>query len=274
MRTVLRFLSITLVLLAASCSRLSVAYKLADEYILRQADNYFDLSEDQYSEFKRRVEDDLKRIRDNRAPQASQFLRKILSHVKQNDVTAATVDGLFQEGQTLFDHIVHEFETTAFDLTSQTNSDQIKNFTEEYNEKLNDFKDDVKGPNDRYKMQRKKSLKWTKEWIGWLEVGQEEALEEFIKANPFPFELQVKSRETMRDKFIEAKKDPKRLKEFLKNLNEERDPEYKEALNKYNQALKVFIVDIYKSLNKRQKSYLIERLETRIKQLEDLALKK
>jgi hypothetical protein len=268
MRPWYRFLFFSLIL--SSCSRLQMAYKLADDYILHQANSFFDLSDDQYKTYKSRVEKDIDRIKTTELPKASAYLKTIKSEVKTG-LTSQKIDLLYEDGQKLFSRVIHEFETTAYDFSREMNTEQIENFKDEYNERLNDLKEDVDSPKERFKHQRKRVTKWMKEWVGSVSRDQEKAIEQFIDSNPYPYELQIKHRQLMRDKFLEARKDPIRLKEFLAKIDLEKDTSYAGAMKIYTPGLKKFLLNLYTSLSEKQKNYLIGRLDTRIGQLEEIA---
>lgn len=266
-----KIIVLMLILTSISCSRLGVAVDWADEYILNEADNYFDLSSEQYKEFKPRVEKDIQRIKKENFPELSIFFRKISEKAEKNQINEKEIIALFDEGQGLFRKVLHQFEPTILDFATKATSEQANNFIKEYNKKIEELQDDIKTPSDRLKKQKKRYDRWLNEFIDNMTADQKKALEAEIENNPIPFDLQVKSRNQIRDKFLTVMGNPQELKNFLTNFEKQRSPEYQEALKKYQSGLKSYLWVLFQSLSEGQKTYLIKQLRHRADELEKIS---
>lgn len=268
MKSVWRYFLLAMIL--ASCTKLQLAYRFADEYMLHQANSFFDLSSEQYKTYKAKVEDDLGRIKKNEGPEVIAFLRSIKTDIEKKDLNGKKVESRYDEGVKLASRIIHEFDSTALDISRSLSDKQIENFKSEYNERLDDYKEDLDTPTEKYAHQKKRYFRMLREWIGNLTIEQEKQLDTFIRTNPYPYDQQIKNRQEMRDKYIQVRKDPKKLNDFLSHIETDKDAAYDQAMKAYTPAFQNFIFNIYNSLTDQQRRYLLGRIDTRISQIEDI----
>jgi hypothetical protein len=255
------------------CSRLDLAVNWADDYIIRQADNYFDLSSKQQTEYKVKVQKDIDRIKTENFPKIAKFLGKISGAVDKGAISEKYIADSFDEGTKLFREALHQFDGTAIDFLSHASDEQMKHFVEEFNDKTKGIKEETETPKERMKRQRKTYERWTKEFIGSLSSEQKDILEKQIKNNPYPYELQVKNRETFRDKLLEVHNNPASIKGFVTRIEKQRTDAYDDALDTFHEGLKSYLWDLYRSLSPDQKNSLAKKLNERASELDKIAEK-
>ncbi len=258
-------------ILLASCSKIDMAMKWADWMIVKETDSYFDLTDTQNKDLKNQVQKDLARVKKENFPQIAKFLRKVADQAEVDKISVEEILQLQNEFQKTVRAALNQFQTTALDFSMKASAEQIEHFKKKYNKQTEKHLDDVKTDKDKFKLQKQRFEKWTDEWMGGLTSEQRVALESDIKAFPFPWDLQIRSREFSLKKFLEAQKSRSTLKTYMDQLEDERDPEYENALKDYQAHLRVYIVSLYRSLSKDQKKYLLKKLRDRAQEFEGLA---
>lgn len=258
-------------LLLASCSKIDLAMKWADWMIVKETDSYFDLTDTQNKDLKVQVQKDLARVKNENFPQIANFLRKVADQVDADKISVEDINQLQNEFQKTVRAALDQFQTTALDFSMKASPEQMEHFKKKYRKQTEKHLEDVKTDKDKFKLQKQRVEKWIDEWLGGLNSEQRVALESDIKAFPFPWNLQIRSREFSLKKFLEAQKSRSTLKTYMDQLEDERDPEYEIALKDYQAHLRVYIVSLYRSLTKDQKTYLIKKLRHRAQEFEGLA---
>ncbi len=245
--------------------------KWADWMIVKETDSYFDLTDTQNKELKDQVQKDLARVKKENFPLIAKFLRKVASQIEADKISLDEIVKLQNEFQITVKTALNQFQSTALDFTMKASAEQIEHFKKKYNQQTGKHADEVKTEKDKFKLQKKRFEKWTNEWLGGLTPEQKVALESDIKEVPFPWDLQVRSREVSLKKFLEARRSRDLLKAYMDQLEDERDPEYETALKVYQAHLRNYILKLYQSLSKDQKTYLMKKLRDRAQEFEGLA---
>ena len=258
-------------LILASCSKMDLALKWADWMIVKETDSYFDLSDTQNKELKNQVQKDLSRVKKENFPDIAKFLSKVAGQIEADKISLEEIAKLQTEFQITVKAALNQFQSTALDFAMKATAEQIEHFKKKYNQQTEKHADDVKTEKDKFKLQKKRFEKWTDEWLGGLTSEQKVALASDIKEVPFPWDLQVRSREVSLNKFLEARRSRALLKAYMDQLEDERDPEYEKALKDYQAHLRIYILKLYQSLNKDQKTYLTKKLRDRAHEFEGLA---
>ncbi len=245
--------------------------KWADWLIIKETDSYFDLTDAQNKELKEKIQKDLVRLKKESFPPMAKYLRKIADHVKNDKITFESITQLQTEALVTMRTAFNHFQPTALDFALNASPEQIEYFKKKYKKETDKRIDEIKTDKDKFKLQKKRFEKWTDQWLGDLNSDQENALDEHIKFHPFPWVLQIRSREVSLNKFLEARKSRSQLKAYMDQVEEERDPEYEVALKQYQLHLMNFILKLYQSLTKEQKDHLLKSLKARAQEFEDLA---
>ena len=245
--------------------------KWADWAIVKETDSYFDLTKAQNKELKQQIQKDLARVKKENFPIIAKFLRKIADQLKADKLSTEEIQGIQTEFQTVVRAALNQFQSTALDFSMSTSPEQIEYFKKKYNAETEKHAEEIKTEKDQFKLQKKNFEKWTDEWLNGLNSSQQVRLEEDIKAFPFPWQLQVRSRDVSLKNFLKARLSRDTLKIYMDKAEDERDPEYEKALKEYQIHLRIFIGSLFQSLTIEQKKYLIHKLESRAQELDVLA---
>ncbi len=267
----MKIILISLLLLMSACSKMDLAMKWADWMIVKETDSYFDLTDTQNKDLKLQVQKDLARVKKENFPQFAKFLRKVADQIDADKISAEEINQLQAEFQKTVRIALDQFQATALDFSMKASPDQMEHFKKKYNEQTKKHADEIRTEKDKFKLQKKRFEKWIDEWLGGLNSEQRASLETDLKAFPFPWDLQVRSREVSLKKFLDARSSRTLLKNYMDQLEEERDPEYETALKNYQVHLRNYILDLYRSLTKDQKKYLTKKLRDRAQEFEGLA---
>lgn len=264
-----------LVLFTASCTRLDFGLQFFSVYVKSQVDDMFELSSPQKELFSKKFSAQLEKVKQTQFPIYADYLEKIVDTYEKNLMTASTASQLFDEGSHMFFQTPPLWRSTIEDVVMTFKPDQFKSFEDYFYEKIDKQKKKYDSDKNRHKHQVKSMEKWVDETVESLTRGQEEKLVQYVKSNPKPYELSIKSQEHVFMKFKEAFPDVTKRKvfiqKFLTDWKSLQLPEYVKAHELYLEKLKDYVMDLSLNLNEKQKKNLIENLNYRVKELRKLS---
>lgn len=268
-------LILTSSLFITSCTRLDFGLQFFSIYVKSQVDDMFELSSPQKELFAKKFSSQLDKVKQTQFPVYAEYLEKIVDAYEKNLMTAEKSSQLLDEGSQIFFQTPPIWRSTVEDVVMTLKPDQFKSFEDYFYEKLNKQKDKYSTAKDRNKHQVKSMEKWVDETVESLTRGQEEKLSQYVKSNPKPYELSIKSQEHVYMQFKEAFPDMEKrkvfIKKFLTDWKSLQLPEYVKAHEIYLEKLKDYVMDLSLNLNEKQKKNLIENLNYRIKELRKLS---
>lgn len=269
-------LAISSILILSSCSRSDVMFSFADNVIVSKTDDFFDLSGPQKKELQQHLDTDLERIRKESLPPIAKSLREIDAHTRQEKIEPAWVAQKFDEFQTKAKSLAFEFQNTAVKLSLSLQPEQYDHLAKEMNAEIRKTEKDNKDQKDSDKKNFKRYQRGMEMWVGGLSNEQKDKVKAFIAEHPFPWKLQNANREFVLNQFLESKKDPEKIKEFVSLFFQDyeavRLPAYKEAVDNNKKAFRTFLVETFwPSLNETQKKNLSKNLIARAEELEKLS---
>ncbi len=245
--------------------------KWADWLIVKETDSYFDLTDNQNKDLKDQVQKNLRQVKKENFPLIAKLLRKAADQVASNKVTLEVLNQFHLEAQKTLGQAFHQFQPTALEFALKASPEQIEYFKKRYAKETEKHASEVSTDKAKFKLHKKKFEKWTDEWLSGLTPGQREALDAHIKAHPFPWDLQIRSRDFSLKAFLDARGSRATLQKYMDKMEDDRDPEYQKALQAYQIHLKNFILDLYLHLTSDQKNYLLQKLRSRAQEFEVLA---
>lgn len=254
-------------LLFTSCGRLDFGLKVLSFYVRSEVDDMFELNSPQKELFSRNFSSQLDKIKRQQFPIYADYLEKIAALYQNSEVTGEKTSQLFDEGTQLFLSASPQWFETVESIVMTLTPEQLRNFEEYFEEHLQKQSERIETPKDRYKKQLKSMNKWIDETIEDLTPNQEDRLEQYVRLNPSPFELAVKSQRHVFNQFKEAFPQTEKRKQFVQtfvsNWKSLQLPEYVKARELYVEKLKDYVIDLSLNLNEKQKKNLIENLQKR-----------
>lgn len=266
------FLLCLLLLTTVSCSRTSVIYRFADTMAISKTDDYFDLSGEQHDQLKKNLQKDLDVVRREYFPEIAKNLRELAPLANQEQLSEETVSRKSQELQDHMKKFATYFADTSVKTVLSLQSRQIDHFEKELREEIADNSDPEEQQEKAFKRYRR-SLEF---WIGGINAAQKEKIKSFLAAHPYPGQLQNQSRMHVLEKFLQVRRNPEQLKNFVTELVNDleavRLPSFTQSLKEHKAAFERFLArDLWPSFTKTQRDQLRETLLTRARELDEIA---
>lgn len=241
-----------------------------------KVDDYFDLDSSQKEQLKKDVESDIKNLRQDVFPQVAKSLRELEVLFGQDAVQTSMVAKIFEDSESYLKKATIKFENTALKVAPTLTDKQFDHFAEEVRENIEDSREDTATSAGALKQSMKRYTRMLEFWVGNLNRDQRHQLREFLSKNPYPWELQNKSKQAVLEKFLNSRKDPEELKKFVKAFASDYDvyrlPEFKTALKQHQAAFQeFFVMNLWPTVQKNQRAELKENLISRAETLEKLA---
>lgn len=268
--------ALILLIFTTSCSRTDLVFRFADTAMVSKADDYFDLSSEQKKELSKNIQDDLEGVRKNTLPKVAQSLRGLEMHVKDDKLDEVLVQSVFDQTQSYMKSLAASFSESALKTSTTLSSKQFDHFAKTVREDIEKNREKNETSDKSLKENFRRYKRGFEFWIGSLTDEQEDALTDFLKAHPYPWQLQNQSREYVLQKFMASQKAPQDLRQFIVGYYTDyeavRMAEFNQALNQHKASLKKFIVEtLWPSLTQRQKSQLSKNLLEKATELEKIA---
>lgn len=262
----------------SSCSRLSLAVRWADTFIVEAVDSRFDLSSEQKSEFQFEVKQSLQQIKSEKFPIWAQQFESWADRIEKEKMTEAISFEMWDWSFSQFRELSKYANSPMQKLINQSAE---KNFEKNQKQALEEIavqKQKLNSEEKRFEDQKKKYMTWIDFWHGSIEQEQKKKLEASIKENPFPWEASLTHRETQVRRFFELRNDKLALRDWVKksldNPESVRSKEYKEVLGEWQKKLRISIRDFQLSLSEKQIQDFVKELRKRALELRELSAKK
>lgn len=265
-----------ILLLCTGCGQLDLMVRWADITATSRADRYFDLTSEQKSELKENIQNDITKMRKEMFPEVAKSFRRLEPEIKKDQLNPELVAKNFVEIQSYFKKGTNYFKDSALKTAGKLSKQQFDHFAKKVREDIAEAKENNETPEKSLKTAYKRYRRSFEFWIGGISVKQQDEIEKFLKAHPYPWELQNKSREHTLKLFLEASHNPPALQKFVADYfvdyETSRLPEFNEALNKHKAAFQTFLTEqFWKSLSSSQKNVLRDNLITRAEDLDKIA---
>ena len=259
-------LSLTILFLATSCSRLDLAVNLANTYLANKTDDFFDLTHEQSKWLKRSLNHDIEIIKKSIFPQLASEMFKVAEIISTHRfLETMTVFDTYKRFEGLFYASLKVFAPTAMALSEKLGPVQINYFQKEANRKFNEMKKDPE----------RKSYKRIKRhfdsWIGSMTSGQKKDLKSFINKNPSPVGDVINHRQNLIHEFVSYSSDKIERKKFVErvftNYESMVEPQYKAIINGKHKRVAAFVTNILNGLTENQRETLVETIRERANQI-------
>ncbi|WP_413560328.1 DUF6279 family lipoprotein [Bdellovibrio sp. HCB209] len=238
-----------------------------------KVEGYFNLDPEQEKAFEKSLDKDLQRLKKERLEEVAKSLRKVDERIptekSDSQILGETFDLLEQE----YVRASGYFKNSALQLTKSLRKDQFEYFEKTVRKEIaEDRKESVENKNEAL---RERYSKQIKQWIGKMDVHQENALNQFITNKPFPWKERIDNRENILNTFIEKRDDSKKVQamteQFMIDYDQLRTPEYAKAITQYEIQFKDFLNKFWTSLSTEQKREMQISLNKQAQELDRLA---
>lgn len=263
---------IGLCLLVSSCSRLDWALRWADTYIMWEADGLFDLSSEQKREFRPQVQQALGDVKRTVLPLASDLMDEIEGDLRKSP-TEDLVDAWFRKSRAIAREGLHRFEPVALAFARRATPAQDEYFARKFRQRLEDKRRDVATPEKTLKADLKRMKSWFDFFGVSLNTAQKKSLENFLRANPTPYEIQLRQRERLLADFLKTNGETRQswIRRFSADPESFRSPEEARILDARESALRGFLRELLKNLDDKQKKDLRQTLKEKAAEIRRLS---
>ena len=251
---------------SVSCSRLDLAVNLANSYIAKKTDDFFDLTWDQKSWLKEVLASDISKIKKTIFPILASEMLKVadqLSQQKKFDSKAVMIN--FNRLEEIYYDGLKILAPTAVALVDKLNPAQIEYFQKETDKKFLEMRDDSN--NKTYKKMKKNF----DSWMGGITSGQTEELREFIAKHPTPVKEIIFNRQTLTHEFVKIYPDKAARKLFIEGIftdySSKVSANYKKVIDEKNKNIAEFFTHIINTMADKQKQTLINTIRDRANQI-------
>jgi hypothetical protein len=267
MKKMALFLTLSTGLLTAGCSRLDLALKFVDTYVVYKVDDYFDLTSKQKDWLRVEFEKDFAKIKSNILPKAAKDLERLsITIANKKTYTEKEIEAELELLFTYFMEIVRTFTQNAKSFASLLSIKQVENFQKNYREKLEDFRE-----SNTPKKAQDRMLTSYDNWFGSLSSAQTSMITSFITENPFPTDLLVTNRLRLSDEFKEAFAVEASRNSFIDRLftdyNSMLDSNYTVLRSNRNKSFIRLLTSMLNSMTEDQREELATNLKNRSNQL-------
>lgn len=264
-----------LLLTGASCSRLDLALRWADTFVMYQVTDYFELSSEQKSQARGEFNRALTELRREEFPRLAQELRAIAELSDKNELNAANVELHLKRLQEGFLGAGRRFEPMAQKLIA----DQVpKNFSQFDAEIMRKYEKDLKRAQDPAQARSKlknRAEDIISDSIGYLTPAQKNVFKEWLRQTTPPQPQQVENRKIVLDKFKEVRAEEETrvafVRDFFYDWESLQGPEYLKARADYQKKVSDLVVQLAGGLEEKQRKNLSENLRRRADELDRLA---
>lgn len=184
--------------LLANCTQQRLALRFADTAASWKADDYFDLSGDQKDLVKKQLRSLLRGLYENNDAEIPKlFDRADLVLAKAGEagkVDCSEVERIQADMGSIFSGLAKLSAGYIKALTDTLSDEQRQHFVKEVGEKIEEDKREFKKLNNQDEERFERSTDLLKKFLGSLSDEQEKSIRSHLKANPFPFEEQLKNR--------------------------------------------------------------------------------
>ena len=251
---------------SVSCSRLDLAVNLANSYIAKKTDDFFDLTWDQKSWLKEVLTSDISQIKKTIFPLLASEMLKIAELLGQQKVfDSKIVMTSYNRLEEIYYEGLKILSPTAIVLIEKLSPAQIEYFQKETDKKFLEMKDDS---NDKSYKKMKKNFD---SWMGGITSRQKEELKQFIEKNPTPIKDIIHNRQTLTHEFVKVYPDKVARKLFIEriftNYSGTLSSDHKKIIDEKNNKVAVFFTHVLNTMPDNQKQTLINTIRDRANQI-------
>lgn len=269
----MRLLLLPLLLILASCSKLSIGVYWADTFVMSSLDDYFVMSADERQDTKKQFQEILLTVRREDFPRKADHLDRLAKAVQTESLTPAELETWIEEANRILRGSLQRFEPLGHSLVSLQVPQGFRRFDAEFLRKQEKKKKVLASAESLKKDERKRFDRITHETIGSLTQDQQKIVDaELPQSIQAEFEA---SRAALFTKFRSLREDTKRRTEFLtayfRDWDSLQSAEYLAARATQQKQLRALLWKIYNTATKEQKAALIEKFPARAEELRKLA---
>lgn len=276
-RTSLLRLGLIFLVLLSGCSRLELALRWADTFVMSSVTDYFELTSEQKSQARGEFKKALAEIQKNDFPGMAKTLRDLADATEKNQINDETLENFLKGVLNAFRTSAVRFEPMAQKIVADQVASNFKLFDKEFQKKYDKDLEKSKDPKKHRGQVEDRIERFVDETIGYLSDSQEKQLKEWLDQTPSPDALQLESRKIVFEKFKTARTEEKSRIEFVhtffSNWESLQTPAYLAARSEYQKKSKSIMLQILLASDDKQRKNMSKNLRGRADELQKLSEK-
>lgn len=267
-RLVVPFLCLALL---SGCNLLRVGYGQVDTYAAWTADEYFDLDAHQKQQFRERFERLHQWHRAEQLPDYARFLGSASARIRKGltlDDAMWITEGVEDRYRAIVRRGADDAAAILMTLTP-AQLDALKRKWEKDNARYAREHRVQGAPEEQRQARVERELKRVKEWVGELHAEQEKKIAALANELPLAPRLRYEDRlrrqrefvQLMAERGTDQRQFTERLRHWLLNWEERRDPAYHRFATEWRRKQAEFYVNVERLLTSQQRSTLVYRVE-------------
>jgi hypothetical protein len=223
-----------------------------------KVEGYFNLDEKQEKEFEKNIEQDMKRLKQEQLQEFANSLRSFDQRIPKEKSDSVILAEAYDLLEKEYNRSSSYFKNAAGKLALTLRDDQFDYFETRIKKEIAESRTqspDLKNAEllGRYKKQ-------ILYWVGKMDIHQQQALEQFVTREQFPWKERVDNRESILNSFIAKRKDKAKLRtmaeQFMTDYDSLRTPAYAQAIENYETKFKAFLNKFWSTLSSEQKQQM------------------
>jgi hypothetical protein len=255
------------------CNMLRLGYGQIDVYAAWQADAYFGLDPAQRQEFSKRFDRLHEWHRHDQLPEYAAFLTATKERIRKGPTSEDArwvMDGVMSRYRTLVRHAADDMAALLMTVTPA----QLETLKQRWEKDNARFARDHRlkeGADAQRRAAARRALERIREWTGDLTPEQEEKITVLVAELPMNHRLRHEDRMRRQREFIqlmaqrdEPRKFSERLRNFMTNWEQGRDPEYQRMWDQWTRRQAEFYVAVHRMLTPQQRAAVERRIQNYI----------
>ncbi|HKU72192.1 MAG TPA: DUF6279 family lipoprotein [Burkholderiales bacterium] len=258
----------------AGCTMIRLGYGQLDTVASWKANDYFDLNVDQRQEFSQRFDRLHEWHRIEQLPDYVAFLGATQTRLKKG-VTRDDVLWVMEGVKARYRTLVRKGADDAAAMLMTVTPAQIETLKKQWDKDNQRFVREYRlkeGPRERHQASMKRLYSRIDDWTGSLSPEQERRIEALVGDAPFIHQLRYEDRLRRQREFLKLMASrgsdkqafAERLRHFLSNWEEGRNPEYDRLYKDWEQRQADLYVAVEKMLTPHQRAVAMHRLQSYI----------
>lgn len=223
-----------------------------------KVEGYFNLDEKQEKEFEKNIEQDMKKLKQEQLQEFAKSLRNFDQRIPKEKDDSIILAEAFDLMEKEYSRSSGYFKNAAGKLAHSLREEQFEYFENRVKKEIAESRaQSVDSKNAELLGRYRKQILY---WVGKMNVHQEQALEQFVKREQFPWKERLDNRESILNSFIAKRKDTAKLRsmaeQFMTDYNSLRTPDYAQAIENYEVKFKNFLNKFWTTLSSEQKQQM------------------
>lgn len=261
----------------SGCSRLDLAVRWADTFVMSSVTDYFDLTSEQDARARGDFRTALRDVKKIDFPILASHLEDFALLVEKKEVTDEKVDRFLDQVDSQVRTSIARFETMAQNLLDQQSGGSYEMFDAEFSRKHEKDLKEARDDRAQKKKVNKNIDRFVGETVEFLTEEQQKEVDAWIRTNPPPLQLQLESRKALFDQFKSLRADEKKRRDFIRsyftNWIALQTPAYQKARMESHQRIRSLFKKVLATITEKQRKNLVENFRFRAKDFRAISLK-